>query len=145
MKRSISSLSACIVLACILSACAISAGPNESEMQRLAADLLPLTAAVKVTIQTENPPAGLSDSELLNISTREDPSLLKPFSNYKLRISRHSRDVVLLVCSEDGTKGLLEDAGCTPGMDEHLWRSKKPCDFTIQVESLCEKVNAREK
>lgn len=102
--------------------------------------LTKLSASIESTVSYKNPPANIDDSELLKLATEHEPMLLKPFENYMIRILKDNRHAVVLVCSKNGTYGLLEDAGCSAPLDKHLWQMPKtPCDFTFSIKDVCNK------
>lgn len=102
-----------------------------------ASALTKLSAAVETTVSIDMPDEGVSDEEIFKISTEDDPSLLDPFAGYLLKINRDNGHAVILMCTSDEKVGLLEDAGCTFKMDEHLWQKKNKCEFTISTNVIC--------
>ena len=129
-----------IIAAFCLSACAVAQPSHDTEQMYIKASALTkLSTAVHGFIRYENPPENLTDSEVLQQATREDPALLSPFSGYKLRVLRQNRNASVLMCSADSTQGLLEDVGCTAQLDKHLWLSGKHevCEFTLNIEVVC--------
>lgn len=110
---------------------------NAEAMYIKASALTKLSTAVEVTVRYEAPDENLSDEELLKIATEDDPNLLDPFVGYVLKVNREFGHAVVLVCNADGTKGLLEDAGCSAKMDKHHWDEVKPCSFTISAAVVC--------
>ena len=56
------------------------------------------------------------------MATAHDPGLLDPFSEYMLKAVSQNNHAIVLVCTNDGMKALLEDAGCTSKMDMHWWK-----------------------
>lgn len=102
-----------------------------------ASALTKLSAAVETTVSLDMPDESVSDEEIFKTSTEDDPSLLDPFAGYLLKINRDSGHAVILMCTSDGKVGLLEDAGCTAKMDEHLWQKRNNCQFTLSAASLC--------
>lgn len=123
----------------VLVACAHSQPAEEREMLILGSALTKLSAAVESTVRYKNPPAEISDAELLLLATQHDPKLLEPFVDYTIKLLRQARHAILLVCTRDGTRALLEDAGCTAEMDKHLWKdhSARVCKFTLEVQTVC--------
>lgn len=111
---------------------------NNSELMYIkASPLTKLTAAVETTWRIDKPSATLSDQELLELSTKDDPELLEPFKGYILKVNKDFNHVILLVCNAEGTKGLLEDAGCTTALDNHLWQTNDSCAFTLKSNIVC--------
>ncbi|QTA83682.1 Uncharacterized protein dnl_60960 [Desulfonema limicola] len=112
---------------------------DEKTMYTLSSSLTKLSAAVESTVRYKKPPAGINDQDLLNLAVKHDPKLLEPFKEYKLRVLQKNKHAVVLVCSKDGKKGLLEDAGCSAAMDKHLWQSSSSCKFTLDPDEVCKK------
>jgi hypothetical protein len=123
----------------LITGCAtVGSTKKPDEMYIAASVLTKLSASVESTVRYKNPPENISDEELLQLATEHDPSLMTPFSGYTVRVLREDRHAVVLVCSEDGTAGLLEDIGCTAAMDKHLWQVEgSDCNFTLTSSSAC--------
>lgn len=85
----------------------------------------------------ESPDPNLTDTQLLTLATEEDPDLLEPFRHDLLKLNRDFGHAVILVCTSDGKKGLLEDAGCTAEIERHLWKQDVACQFTISASKVC--------
>ncbi len=120
-------------------ACVTFGASREEKMDTLAGQLLRLTAAVEGTVRWGNPPPGISDDQLLELSTQEDPTLLEPFKPFIVHVKQEGNDVILLVCTEDGKEALLEDHGGTTELDKRLWQLKPPvpCQFTLGSGEMC--------
>lgn len=118
--------------------CAISNGEEET-MYQLAAPLTKLSAAVESAVRYKNASPNLSDDELIDLATRHDKSLLTPFVGYRVRARADGRHGIVMVCTREGERGLLEDIGCTAKLDRHLWQEvpARPCRFTITARSAC--------
>jgi hypothetical protein len=128
-------LSICIIF---FSGCSLHRDKKAEKMYSLGASLTKLCASVESTVRYKNPPENITDYELFLLSTKHDPSLLEPFTEYFKKILRCDRHAVILVCTPDRGKGLLEDACCTTGLDNNLWQyDSLPCDFTIDVQERC--------
>jgi hypothetical protein len=131
-----------IVLFFVISAsacCTPVRAANSDKMYVLGSALTKLSASVESTVRYKNPPQEISDAELLTLSTKHDPGLMEPFTDYTVRVSRQDRHVVVLMCDKEGKIGLLEDAGCSSEMDRHLWQENppKPCEFTLKAKDVC--------
>jgi len=128
-----------ITYALLLQGCAsVNKNEKNNELMNIkASSLIKLSQAVETTVSIDMPDESMSDEEIFKISTEDDPSLLGPFAGYLLKINREGGHAVILMCNADGSIGLLEDAGCTAKMDEHLWQKKNSCQFTISVAVLC--------
>lgn len=127
-----------VIALTFIAGCRVS-GADEEEMYRLASALTKLSAAVEATVRYENPPPGIGEKELLRLATQHDPALLKPFENYTVRVLSRDRHAIVLVCTREKHQGLLEDAGCSAKLDQHLWQAEqpKPCEFTVHVAEAC--------
>jgi hypothetical protein len=109
-------------------------------MQTLADELRKLTAAVQGDVIADpDGTKGLSDRDLLARATAHDPSLLAPFAGYSVRVNREADYVAILVCSQDGKRGLLEDTNCTVTLDRPLWRDSPDaaCQPSVSLAEAC--------
>lgn len=122
----------------IISGCAAKSTVEQEKIFTLASALTKLSSSVEATVRYENPDKKLSDKELLEFSTKHDSSLRAPFSDYKVKILNENRHAIVLICTQDETKALLEDVACTAEMDKHHWQieEEKPCSFTLST-SIC--------
>lgn len=131
----LTALSVCIIF---FSGCSLHRDKKAEEMFSLGASLTKLCKSVESTVRYKNPPENITDNELLLLSTKHVPSLLEPFPEYFIKILRSDRHAVILVCTPDRSKGLLEDACCTNELDNNLWQHDSlPCEFTIDVQEKC--------
>ncbi|GAB4088301.1 hypothetical protein GCM10028785_09700 [Hydrogenophaga soli] len=118
--------SAIVVLAC----------SNVVEPQQMfdkASALTKLTAYVDAAVLYSPTGASDSDQTLFDKAFADNPLLKPQLGSDTLRLQRGEKGVVLMVCTEDGTKALLEDLSCTPGMDKHPWRDEpgRTCTFSL--------------
>lgn len=123
-----------------LSACAITPPAHTPEaMTILARQLAVLSAAVHGYVRYEQVDPNLTERQILANATKHDPRLLPEFSGYLLRVRQEDRNASVLLCTRDGTRGLIEDVGCTAEPDRHLWKMPKPqpCEFTVNVREVC--------
>lgn len=132
-------LSGSLALSLVVAACIAVAGPDNEEMLIKASQLTKLSTAVESTVRYKNPPVNLDVQGLLKLATQHDPQLLENFSGFRVRILSKERHSVVLICTEDGQRGLLEDAACTPALDKHHWKDSpsQPCEFTVTTETSC--------
>ncbi|WP_372825893.1 hypothetical protein [Polaromonas sp.] len=123
----------------LLSALTSCAAQDNRQMYAKASALTKLSAAVEATVLYRNPSPTLSDDELLKLVAANDPTLLKEFDGFKVRVLRESQGVVLLVCKTKADLALLEDASCTAKLDRHHWRdsAKNLCEFTLKTVEVC--------
>ena len=114
---------------------------SEEAMMIKASELTKLTTAVESAVRYEQERSvNLVELELLKFATSNDPALLDRFADLKVRVSK-SNDLhaAVLICTSDGSKALLEDAGCTAAMDRQAWREipEAGCEFKLDLTSLC--------
>jgi len=122
----------------LIPSCVLAQQIDSEEMYQKASALTKLSKAVEATVRYKHPPEGISDKELIDLSTKDDPSLQEPFKDDVVKVLWHDRHSIVLVCSED-ERGLLEDSACTAELDKHLWKeAEAQCDFTLQIEIVCE-------
>lgn len=126
-----------IALLIVFAACGSKDKADKNEMNKLASSLTKLASAVESTVRYKKPPKGISDRDLLTLATKHDPKILEPFKNYTVKVSQENRHAVVLVCTKNGKRALLEDAGCSRPMDKHLWQSSASCKFTLRVKDIC--------
>ncbi|MBY0269114.1 MAG: hypothetical protein K2X06_04500 [Burkholderiales bacterium] len=129
---------ASLLLAALVWGCALGQSPQQ-EMLIKASALTKVAAALEASVRFGNATPDFSETELLNYATSHDPDLLAPFQDYVLRARRIDNFSSVLMCSKDGQTALLEDAGCSPKFDEHLWEKSPPlpCDFQINLANTC--------
>lgn len=138
LNNSISAFLLLVTVTLTLGGCTALSTKNDAETMYIKASALTkLSNAVEATVQYDEPDINLSDKELLSLSTQDDPSLLEPFAGYVLRVNRDFNHAIVLVCNADGTKGLLEDVGCSGALDKYLWEKDNPCEFTLKADVVC--------
>lgn len=113
----------------------------EREMNSLASALTKLAAAVDASVRYDDPPTGLSDTEMLRLATSHDPSLLASFASFELHVQRVGSDSSVLICRASAGQAVLEDAGCTALMERHHWKSQTAlaCEPTLDLPTICKK------
>lgn len=114
-KKIFIAASALIFLAC-------STAQESQQLYDKASALTKLAAHVDAAILYS--PAGKSESDqaLFEKAFADNPRLKSQLGADELRLMRGERGIVLLVCTKDDLKALLEDLSCTPQMDKHRWR-----------------------
>jgi len=138
MKNIVTILSV-LMTTMLISGCMHCRSKEGETMRPLASALEHLSPQVENVVRYETPPANATDEELLKLATKGDPGLLDSFKGYKLRIHSQDRHAIVLLCNEDGKRGLLEDLGCTGTLDRNLWKedAAMPCEFSLSVELGC--------
>lgn len=115
---------------------------SEENIAPLGPALTKLSFAMEACVKKDNsPPEGIDDDILLKQCTEYDPTLLKPFEEYRVKVLKQNKRVVLLVCDKDGKRALLEDASCTARLDKRRWQGKnpQPCEFTLSPDKVCKR------
>jgi hypothetical protein len=129
------------IIFCVLMISVVGCGKkkkiDDKAMYSLASSLTKLAKAVESTVRYKKPPEKISDSDLLKLACKRDPKLLEPFKKYTVKVHKENRHAIVLVCTPNGKRGLLEDAGCTAKMDKHLWKSSVACKFTLKIKNVC--------
>lgn len=121
--------SSIVILAC-------SSVQNPQQMFDKASALTKLTASVDAAVLYSPQGKIYSDQALFDKAFTENASLKPQLGAERILLRRGERGVVLLVCTQDGSKALLEDLSCTPGMDKNYWRDEPNhnCTFSISPE-----------
>lgn len=129
------------IVAILLSACASTQETVvRDEMLLRSSALTKLAAAMESHIRFGHPLAAATEADLLAAGTAHDPALLTNLGDYRIRVRADDRHAIALMCSRDGKRALLEDAGCTGEMDQHHWdKPAAPCEFTLTATSACRK------
>ncbi len=106
-----------------------SVSASEEEMYEKASALTKLTGMVEVIVVYSEDGSELSDDELLMEATEHDPTVLDQFKNYELRATQIGEHAVVTMCDANGNEALLQDLGCTAGLDAHYWKTElqEPC------------------
>lgn len=129
-----------LIAASLLSACAapIVAAPDAEERGILSTKMVNLSSAVD-TYFDNLPEAPLDTAEnILQSATRHDPRLLAPeFGPYIFKTQYQNPYAVLLLCSKDGKRAIMEDAGCSARLDRQV-TDAAPCEFTLIVKHGCQ-------
>ena len=124
----------------LLSGCSPAASGDVDENYILGAALTKLSKFIEPSAMTGRFSESTPTADILAYVQERDPSLLEPFDKHLLLVTISRSHAVVLVCLADSSVGLLEDAGCSPHMDAHLWQSKPfaECSFTLNVTEICE-------
>jgi nitrogen fixation-related uncharacterized protein len=111
--------------------------PDEKERAELSVKMNALGWAVDGYLSRQADTAAGSDMEILRQAAAHDPSLLAEnmFAPYLLKVRRQPH-AVLLLCTKDGSRAVMEDAGCSARLDRQV-RDNAPCAFTLRVSEGC--------
>lgn len=132
----ISLATALLVGACVSS---IAAAPDAKERGRLSSKMVNLSSAVDAYFADLAEAPIDSDFNILENATRHDSSLLaSEFEPYLLKVQYQKSYAILLLCSKDGSRTIMEDAGCSARLDRQVADAAAPCKFTLVVKRSCE-------
>lgn len=129
-----------LVATLLLAACVapIAATPDAEERGRLSVKMVNLSSAVDTYFADLAEAPIDSDVSILQNATRRDPRLLAPeFEPYVLKAQYQKPYAVLLLCSKDGGRAIMEDAGCSARLDRQI-TDAAPCEFTLLVNQSCQ-------
>lgn len=95
-----------------------------------------LSNAVDVVVDTLPPDS--KDDEIFSAAVKRsgNPGLLKPFDGYVLKGRIQDNVGVILLCSPDGSEGIIEDVTCTTRPDSHR-PTGSPCKYLLDVKLVC--------
>ena len=127
------------LLLCLACCAGCSLLSTQPERGTLAAKMMNLSAAVDIYFsELPNPPADMEAEELLELATEHDEDLLADeFDQYRLKVAYQAGHAVLLLCTKDGSRALLEDAGCSARLDRKAFRKDLICTFALKVNKDC--------
>ena len=127
----------CFVCACTAGCSLLSTQPKRGT---LAAKMMNLSAAVESYFSGfPGPPPDMEDREILKLATEHDNDLLAgEFKHSQLKAAYQAGHAVLLLCTEDGGRALIEDVGCSAPLDRKAFDRSVPCAFTLRVNEACE-------
>lgn len=129
-----------LAAALLLGACVTptDGAPDAQERGRLSTRMVNLSSAVEAYFHGLSEAPTDSDAIILQKATHHDPRLLAPeFESYILKVQYQSPYAVLLLCSKDGTRAIMEDAGCSARLDRRVTHAA-PCEFTLHVIRDCQ-------
>lgn len=112
---------------------------DEREMNYLASALTKISAAVDATVRYGALAPNVTDDQVLEMASSQDPALLKHFAGQTVRVIRQGENSAVLVCERVTGKALLEDAGCTAKMDLHRWNmaATRTCEPVLDLNRVC--------
>lgn len=124
----------------LLCACSapVDSAPSAKERGRLSTQMVNLSSAVDAHFADLLQAPTDSDAVILQNATRHDKRLLVPeFEPYMLKVQYQNPYAVLLLCSKDGQRAIMEDAGCSARLDRQIM-DRAPCKFTLRVKQGCQ-------
>ena len=100
--------------------------PQQAAIAQLDDPMIPLAKAFNVIADRLLPDTKDEAVFKAVVERTSNPSLLVPFTGYKLNARIQNGVGVILLCSGDGKEGIIEDVTCTTRPDTHR-PSGSPC------------------
>lgn len=129
-----------LAAALLLGACAapVAVAPGAAERGILSTKMVNLSRAVDTYFADLSGAPTDNDAVILQNATRHNPRLLAPeLKSYLLKVRYQNPYAVLLLCSKDGNRAIMEDAGCSARLDRQVTHVA-PCEFTLRVSQGCQ-------
>jgi hypothetical protein len=127
----------------LLIASCLHAGAGEhEELQKARGAMRNLSKAMEACYKYENPPDELRGRALLEYCTKHNPRLRDFFENFTLKFKHDQGYAVVLVCSQDGSRWLMEDLSCTGVMDSPPMDNEpeRPCELSLDAGNRCQQL-----
>jgi hypothetical protein len=121
----------------LISGCALCPpiDPKQKLIMRFDDHMIRLAKAVDVVV--DKLPPNAKDQEIFSAVRRSgDPNLLTPFDGYVLKARIQDGIGIILLCSQDGQEGIIEDVTCTTRPDCHR-PSGSPCTYLLDPKLVC--------
>lgn len=110
--------------------------PQHKLYQQFDDPMISLAKAVDVIADTL--PSDAKDEVIFEEVVRRsnNPKLLEPFDGYKLKARLQDGTGIILLCSQDGKEGIIEDVTCTTRPDTFR-PPGSPCEYLLDVKKVC--------
>jgi len=110
--------------------------PQQQVIMQLDDYMIPLAKAVDVVVDSLPPDS--KDEVIFSeaVNRTGNPDLLQPFDGYVRKARMEDDYGVILICSQDGKEGIIEDVTCTTRPDTHR-PTGSPCDYLLDVKRVC--------
>lgn len=128
-----------LVTILLLGACAFHDSDVHDAEKRgiLSTKMVNLSSAVDTYFtDLPKPPTEIDAAILQNATHRDKRLLATEFELYVLKVQYQNPYAVLLLCSKDGKRAIMEDAGCSARLDRQV-TNDAPCEFTLHVSQGC--------
>lgn len=130
-----------LALALLLAGCGTVLADDASRLEQMGSHLILVLPAVEEEICGDPASANLPESALVSLTRKRLGNRLDAFAGHVLRVRCQQGLATMLVCSPDGSRALLQDAGCSLRLDEKTWKQRpdSPCEFTLDLATICPK------
>jgi hypothetical protein len=79
-----------------------------------------------------------TQEELKSFINEEFPQTIQKFEDYAVFMKNDNGTAVVLICSKDETKALIEDASCYGFIEgSELFKKELPCTFQLDIQEVC--------
>ncbi len=97
-----------------------------------------ITLAKAVDVVADKLPPETIDQQIFDEVVRKsgNPDLMRPFDGYVLKARLEGGVGVILLCSQDGKDGIIEDVTCTTRPDSYR-PPRSPCKYMLDVKRVC--------
>jgi len=118
-----------------------SCATTQSRMSALSSTTGAVTSRVERLCIRNLVPATETNESIFLRATQDTPYERADFEDYAFHAKCVSNHAVILICSKDDTKALIEDTSCVIGPDKRHYQTSPPvpCDFTIGELYISEK------
>ena len=136
MRKMMRTLGFAVFLFVGVTACATAY--DEAEMQQMASAVTKVARQLDAYIFAYPESAELPSEKLVDVIKSRDAQLMAALDQYRVRFRAVGENSSVLICSKDGSRALLEDAGCSATSDLHEWDGAAlPCEFSLDLEKVC--------
>lgn len=136
MSRMIRTTSFVALALVVVAACATASG--EADMQQMASAATKVARQLDAYVFGHPDAAALTSGDLAAEMRRQDAELMATLDDYQVRFRVVGENSSMLVCAKDGSRALLEDAGCSAISDLHQWDGPPaPCEFSLDLSVVC--------
>ncbi len=110
---------------------------SEKERGDISSRMVNLSRIVDTYFSTLSVPPTEQDEVIINKALENSSdSIDTKFDNYQLHTLYQQGFAVVLLCDKDDKQALMEDAGCSAGVDKQI-RQPADCKFTLRVAKGC--------
>jgi len=130
---------ALIAATVLMAACQHSVSDEQEGLQKALGAMRNLSKTMEACYKYENPPAELQGRELMEYCTQHNPGLREFYEGFTVKFKFDQGYAVVLVCSKDGSRWLMEDLSCTGEMDSPPIDNapERPCEFSLTAGGVC--------
>ena len=110
---------------------------SEEDRGEISSHMVNLSRVVDTYFSTLSFPPTEKDDVIIGKAMEHTTGGIDPmFNNYQLHVQYQRHFAVVLLCDKDDKNALMEDAGCSAGIDKQI-RQPADCKFTLQVSKGC--------